>query len=326
MNMNVLFTSAGRRVELLAAFRRALGTLGVHGTIVAIDTDPLAPALREADQRVIVPAIQSQRFAEILQTICWKERIHLVIPTIDPDILFLSTIRRQLEDTGTRVAVVSAEATSIAADKWKTSLFFRRLRVETPECWLPQEASRHQMEFPLFIKPRGGSASKQGFKIEDNAELEFFMRYVPDPVIQEFLPGPEITTDVICSLEGELMGIVSRKRLEVRGGEVTKSVTVRDERIIEACTKIAHELPARGPITVQCIMKDGIPHFTEINARFGGGAPLGFAAGVDSPRWLLAKMAGIPVDIPPIGTYKTGLFMTRCDHSYFLEERDLGGT
>ena len=103
---------------------------------------------------------------------------------------------------------------------------------------------------------------------------------------------------------------------------MTKGVTIFDQGISGACVKVAEALPAVGPITVQCIMKDGIPHFTEINARLGGGIPLGIAAGVDSPRWLLASAAEIPVEIPPLGTYKTGLYMTRFDDSFFLTEED----
>jgi carbamoyl-phosphate synthase large subunit len=69
-------------------------------------------------------------------------------------------------------------------------------------------------------------------------------------------------------------------------------------------------------------MKRGVPHFTEINARFGGGVPLGIAAGADSPQWLLARTAGIQIEIPPLGTYQTGLYLTRFDDSYFLSQED----
>src|SRR5207249_1264001 len=101
---------------------------------------------------------------------------------------------------------------------------------------------------------------------------------------------------------------VSRRRLEVRWGEVAKGVTLWDEGIAAACTRIAQALPAVGPITVQCMMKDGVPHFIEINARLGGGFPLGIAAGADSPRWLLARCAGLELEIPPPGSYQSGLY------------------
>jgi carbamoyl-phosphate synthase large subunit len=56
-DINVLFTSAGRRVELLRAFREAYSLLGITGHVIALDADPLAPALQVADKPFIVPRL-----------------------------------------------------------------------------------------------------------------------------------------------------------------------------------------------------------------------------------------------------------------------------
>lgn len=321
---NVLFTSVGRRVELLRAFHQAYDALGLDGQIVAVDMDPLAPALQLADHPYVVPSLSSPDFIPNLIEICRRERVILVFPLIDPDIPVLAEHRAKIEATGTRVAVVSPEAAKVTGDKWLTTQFFRRLGLSTPRSWLPGQLDSGHAKYPLFIKPRFGSASKATFTVRNEHELAFFSGYVPDPIIQEYLPGPEITNDVICDLDGEVLAVVSRRRIEVRWGEVAKGVTMWDPTIGEACIKIAEALPAVGPITVQCKMKDSLPHFTEINARLGGGVPLGIAAGVDSPRWLLGRAAGLPIEIPPLGTYRTGLHLTRFDDSFFLSETELG--
>jgi carbamoyl-phosphate synthase large subunit len=44
--VNLLFVSAGRRVELLRLFRQAYRRLRLDGRIIATDIDPLAPALQ----------------------------------------------------------------------------------------------------------------------------------------------------------------------------------------------------------------------------------------------------------------------------------------
>jgi carbamoyl-phosphate synthase large subunit len=317
---NVLFTSVGRRVELLRAFRSAYHALQLPGRIVAVDIDPLASALREAGCPYIVPRLMDSDYIPTLIKICRHERINLIFPLIDPDISVLAMNRQVFQTAGAHPAVVSPEAADIAADKWKTSQFFNRLGLSTPRSWLPGNVTFGNLEYPVFIKPRRGSAAQYTFKVRNDRELTFFVDYVPDPIIQEFLSGPEITNDVICGLDGEVLSIISRQRIEVRWGEVAKGVTVYDPAIIEACVKIAKALPAVGPITVQCMMKEGVPHFTEINARLGGGIPLGIAAGVDSPKYLLAKAAGLSVPIPPLGSYKTGLYITRFDDSLFLNE------
>ncbi len=218
--------------------------------------------------------------------------------------------------------MLSDAATRTTQDKWLTTQFFRRIGLGAPQSWLPEQLDTAPLPFPLFIRPRNGSASKNAFKVNDANELRFFAHYIPKPIIQEYVGGEEITSDVICDLDGKLLGVVSRQRLEVRGGEVSKGVTVHNPRIMDACGAIARALPAVGPITVQCRMRDGVPLFTEINARYGGGAPLGIAAGVDSPRWLLAWAAGINVEIPPLGSYQTGLYLSRFDDSFYLTEAD----
>lgn len=320
--MNILFTSVGRRVELLRAFRRAFDALGLAGNIVVTDINPLSPAIQVADRSYMVPRFTSPDYVPTLAAICTREHIGLVFPLIDPDIPILAGHRAVFEAAGARLAVSPEPAVAIAADKWRTTQFFRSLGLATARAWLPDQLDAAQAEYPLFIKPRNGSAAQHTFKVRNARELAFFAEYVPDPIIEELLPGPEVTSDVVCDLEGAVLGVVSRRRIEVRSGEVAKGVTVYDPAIADACVRIARALPAAGPITVQCMFKDGVPHFTEINARLGGGVPLGIAAGVDAPRWLLARAAGLPIDIPALGSYQTGMYMTRFDDSFFLSEAD----
>ena len=53
-----------------------------------------------------------------------------------------------------------------------------------------------------------------------------------------------------------------------------------------------------------------------------GASRVGFAAGMRSPQWLLAQAAGMAVDLPELGAYEVGLYMTRFDESVFLREEE----
>jgi carbamoyl-phosphate synthase large subunit len=321
--MNILFASAGRRVELLRAFRVAYKDLGVSGSIIAADADHLAPALTEADTSYVVPRFTDPEYVPALVTICRREAVNLVFPLIDAEIPILVRHRKALEATGAQVVLVSDEAAAIAADKLLTNRLFRRIGVPAPKSWLPDEARADSIPYPVFIKPRFGSAGNGCFQVGDKRELDFFLDYVPDPIVQEFLPGPEITNDVLCDLTGNVLAVVARRRIQVRAGEVAKGVTIHHPGILQYCVRIAKELKAIGPLNVQCIMRAGRPFFTEVNPRFGGGFPLAFAAGVHFPHWLLAKALGRPIDVPPLGSYSAGLHITRYDDSFFLTEESL---
>jgi carbamoyl-phosphate synthase large subunit len=317
--VNVLLTSVGRRVELAQAFKQAYRTLGLSGSVVATDLNPLSPALQVVDCPYIVPPIASDEYLPALVEICQREHIHLVFPLVDPDIPRLSHARTQLEATGAKLAVVPPAAAEITRDKWQTFQFFMQHGIPVARAWLPPDVPP-EAEFPLFIKPRAGSASQDTFKIHNQDELNFFSQYIRQPIVQEFLPGPEITSDVLCDMQGQVLSVVSRRRLEVRGGEVVKGVTIYDEAITQYCIRIARQLQAVGPITVQCMLRDGQPFFTEVNARFGGGFPLALAAGVDAPKILLAQQAGLPIEIPSPGQYTIGLYVSRFDNAFFIDE------
>jgi carbamoyl-phosphate synthase large subunit len=320
--MNILFTSVGRRVELVRAFRSAYASLDLDGAIFAVDIDPLAPALQEVDDAYLLPRVDDPSYPDALRRVCDKERIDLVFPLIDPDVPVLALNQDLLETSGARVVVIPAASAEIIGDKWSTYQFFLEQGVPTPRTW-PADLDEMDTRYPLFLKPRHGSAAKDTFKVAGRQELEFLMEAVPDSVLQEFVGGPEITTDVLCDLDGEVLAVVSRERIEVRTGEVAKGRTIHDPVIQEHCARVARTLNAVGPITVQCLMGETGPLFTEVNARFAGGAPLAIAAGADLPRWFLARAAGIEQEIPPLGTYRTELYMTRFDESFLLTPEDL---
>lgn len=328
--VTVVLVSAGRRVELTRALHRAYEAVGVEGRTVAVDIDPLAPAMHEADRSYLIPRLTDPAFLPALVSICEREQATLVVPLTDRDIPVLARGRAEIEETGARVLVLPDEGVVITSDKLLTHRFFVRNGVPAPRSWSADEARGAELDYPLFIRPRRGSAGEGAFPVRDERELAFFLDYVSDPIVQEHLSGPEITTDVFSDFglsdgqEGRVLGAVCRQRIEVRSGEVAKGVTVCNPEVVGHCVTIARALTAPGPITVQCILRDGHPLFTEVNARFGGGAPLGLAAGVPALEWLVALAAGMEVDPPPLGSYAMGRYLTRYDDSFVLDERDLG--
>jgi len=323
MIVNTLFTSVGRRVELIDAWRSAYKDIGFDGKIIATDIDPLAPALNRVDTGYIVPKVTSAAFVNSLEKICKQENIHLIFPLIDPDILVLAENREKLESFGAKLVISPIDGVHTTRDKLLTSIFFNEIEISSPTTWLTGTIEPVELEYPVFIKPISGSAAKDTYRVDTAEELEFFIKKIKNPIIQEFLPGPEVTTDVICDFSGDVLSAVSRQRIEVRWGEVAKGKTIYNKNILNCCIKIAKALKAIGPITIQCIFKENKPYFTEVNMRYGGGAPLGIAAGVNSPKWYLSLISGKAIDIPPFGSYKKNLYLSRYDTSTFLTEEKL---
>lgn len=288
--MRILFTSVGRRVELVQAFRSAADRLGIHLEIYGADISDSAPALAFCDHTVIVPRIKDASYIPCLQKICAEQCIDALIPTIDTDLLILAQNREQFGST--HVVISTPEKIAVCRDKRFTADYFHSVGLKSPQPI--DDWTRYDGGYPAFIKPKDGSSSILAYKVENEKELESFAEQVPDYIIQPYISGTEYTVDIFCDFEGNPIFITPRIRLAVRAGEVLKTKITQDKQIIGEMKQLIKDYAPCGQITVQMIRQDstGDDYYIEINPRFGGGAPLSMKAGADSAEALLRLLHG----------------------------------
>lgn len=316
MKNNVLILSAGRRVELVKCFKAAAAERNNGSKIVAADLSETAPALYFADRHFTIPRIGTEGYLEAIVSICREEKIGLVVPTIDTELLLLAENKEWLErETGAIILISSPEVVQICRDKRESQHFFEENGFLVPA--RIENIHDENLTFPVFIKPLDGSSSINAFKVKNREELEFFHQYIENPIVQEYMEGEEYTVDVFLNFDSEILSIVPRKRLAVRSGEIAKGLIVKDRAIMEDVRRLMEVLKPIGHITVQCMKtKRGI-EYIEINPRFGGGAPMSIMAGADSCRLLYELLAG---EEPKYSEdYKENLLFLRFDESIMLD-------
>ena len=292
--MKLLFTSVGRRVELMQAFRNAADNLGIELELIGADISTTAPALYFCDTKVKVPKISDPNYIPFLVSFCAEHSVDALIPTIDTDLFLLAENKERF--TGTNVIISAPESIRICRDKRLTGNFFLNAGVKCP---LPvDDYKKYNQGFPAFIKPKDGSSSINAYKANNQEELESLAKMVPDYIVQPFIEGTEYTVDAFCDFEGNPVFITPRLRLAVRSGEVLKTKISQDKTIIAEMKRIIEALKPCGPITVQLIRdtKSGDDYYIEINPRYGGGAPLSMKAGADSSEVMLKLLSGQKVD------------------------------
>lgn len=285
--IRILFTGVGRRVELLQAFRQAALVLDKNLKIFGADMAGTAPALAYCDYTRKVVGMRDPQYIDNLLEICKEDRIDLVIPTIDTDLLVLSENKQRFSDIGTRVMISSSDMIRICRDKNNTSQFFVDCGLKAP---MPvNDWKQYDAGYPAFIKPKDGSSSINAFKVENREELEVYANQVEDYIVQPFVEGREYTIDIFCDWEGNPLSIVPRERLQVRAGEVLKTEITMDDVMISEAKDLCNAFKPCGPMTVQLIRdsKTGDDYYIEINPRFGGGAPLSMKAGARSAEMIL---------------------------------------
>lgn len=279
---NILFSSAGKRVELLKEFQKELKSKIDNAKVLAVDLNTfMSPACHVADEAFAVPRVTNPEYVNELLKICVENEVRVVIPTIDTELLILANNKDLFEEHGIEILVSSAEFISTCRDKRNTMDLFDKVGIKYPRL-----IDKHNPSFPLFAKPYDGSLSTNIHIIKKEEELTndilndpklLFMEYIDKKEYKEF------TVDMYYDKDGFVKSIVPRERLEIRAGEINKGIT-RKNYIVEFLKERMNHLPGvRGCICIQLFFRDedndilGI----EINPRFGGGYPLSYYAGAN---------------------------------------------
>jgi len=326
-DFNVLISSAGRRVALLRIFRDALVEAGRKGKVMASDMSRLSSAACSADRSFLVPPCTSPAFIPAMLEICRENEIGLVVPTIDTELPAYASSRDLFSGIGTTVAVSSPEVVSIGGDKKMTHEWLVRNGFPTVRQASAGDAAREadSWVFPIIVKPRFGSSSIGLTLAEDREHLRVLAKK-GDLLAQEIAMGSEFTVDVLVDRRGKCACVVPRKRLEVRGGEVSKGLTVRCEPLTDLARRVCEALPgAYGVLNIQIFMEEKTRELKviEINPRFGGGFPLTWQAGGKFPLWILEECLGLPSTASD-SSWKDGLVMLRYDDAVFVNAGEAG--
>lgn len=314
--INVLFSSIGRRVELVQYFKRASEKLNIESKLIGIDNNKTAPGLRFVDNYYLVPKVNDPNFIKEVIEICKKENISMIIPTIDTELILYSENKEKIfRESGAKVIVSDLNSIKIMRDKIRTEVFLKEKGFKVPKTLSKEDIKNKNYSFPLFIKPLNGSSSFNNFKIKNEKELEFFKDYVPNPLIQEFIDGVEYCVDVFNDLDSNIITAVPKNRLAFREGEITKGRIEKDKEIIEVSKKLMQVLPSIGEINFDCMKKENKIYILEINGRFAGGCPMSFEAGADSPINLYRIFLGEKLKYNE--NYKDNMLALRFDTAIF---------
>ncbi|WP_294182026.1 ATP-grasp domain-containing protein [uncultured Clostridium sp.] len=324
--MKILMTSIGRRVQLIKYLKKSCIVIGA-------DAGDMAPAINFVDEFYRVPRISDKKYVNSLIAICKSEDVDMLIPLHEYEFYKLCNNRSKFGEVGTILLLSSRGILDVCQNKINTYNFFVENDIKAPRTYSKDEIdflldhNSKLLRFPLVVKPVSGMGSAGVYKVNSLKELRFFIDYVENPLVQEYVEGREYTVDVLCDLKGMPVSIVPRERLEIRDGEVSKSRTVFNKKIIKETYRLMEclanlkkdkNISAIGPFTVQCrIDKNGSIKFIEINPRFGGGVPLTFEAGVDYGKYFDMMAAGKKVQ-SIIGKFKE-MTMLRYDEAVFID-------
>jgi carbamoyl-phosphate synthase large subunit len=294
----VLLTGVGKRYDIVSAFAQ-------HAFTIAADPSPLAPAQYAADLRVAPPRIDDPGYVPFLQRLVAEHNVGAVVPLTDLDIEVLAGAELP-------AFVPSVEIARDTFDKFAAHELLTRNGLPSPPTVLPPELPD---AYPVMVKPRQGSGARSIHPAADREEMEFFVRYVKEPVmVQRLMQGPEFSIDILSDLDGRCLNAIPRTMIESRGGESIKGTVIKDDELIELGRNVVETLGVRGPCTVQAFRDAEIGlGITDVNTRFGGAFPAPMYAALPGRTYpeLIVRMARGETIEPHVGEFRHGHTFTR---------------
>jgi len=148
----------------------------------------------------------------------------------------------------------------------------------------PQFTGESEM---VIVKPRFGFGSRDLQVMQTSAFEILGDNWDSSWVVQDFIPGPEVSVDVYVTKLNEFVAI-SRDRIRVSEGEVLETRTRDlDSFELNLVETLVTSMRIRGPINIQLIGDEKL--VLEVNPRFSGGATASIAAGWNAPAWLISE-------------------------------------
>lgn len=317
--LHLCVTSAGRRVELINSLRVDARSLNLEPQITAIDLNAnLSAASQLADQSHSIVRCTDRQYIPQLIQICRENKVQILIPTIDTELAILAENKETFVQNNIHIVVSSRDAVRIARDKYLTAQILEQAKISSPKTLLLTDLLQANgvINYPVVLKRIDGSSSIGLCFAQNFDEVKSLRLDENSYIAQEKCLGPEYTINCYVDQKGNLRAAVPHRRIETRGGEVSKGVTERRADLHQLAHQIVEVLPGlRGPFCFQAILTIKGPVVFEINARFGGGYPLAHAAGATFGKWIIQEALGLTCSAND--DWEDGLLMLRYDGAVF---------
>lgn len=304
----------------------AIKTLKENGyCIIGCDIYPkewIANSL-ELDEFRQAPRISNQEeYFNFIVNICKELKLDYILPLIDYEVDLLSEKKDWLyENFNVIVCTSNFESVKTCRNKY---ILPKKISNKNITNLIPTELLENleleRISYPSIIKPVSGRSS-QGIKIINSIEeLKNFILFndVEDYIIQPFIEGDIIVTDVIRNSTSEDIVSISRKELlrNSTGAGTTVEILL-DNRFNEISSRLVKELNIEGTVCIEYVLtKNDEIYLLEINPRFSGGIVFSYMAGYDFIKNHLNVFTNLEIEHQPnvsnlIIARKYGEYVTR---------------
>lgn len=322
--INVGITSIGSGVgqSIIDSCRLSNLPLKTHGYGV----NPFAFGAFSCDIQRNLPEIYSDNYIDALLEVCKQDDIHILIPSLDDELLLLKENINKFNDISVIIPLSSHELIELCRDKAKMSdvlndygdFFVQRYNKHQ----LQELAAQNKITYPLLAKPKSGFASRGLMLIRNKSDIALVR---DDQVIQEIAAPAssdpnylaftqalengevaqlgELSLQLVFNKKGDELGRFASYNKLVNGVpiEIIPADVPEAWAAVEKFLPKLREYGIYGPLNLQGRMTEAGPKFFEMNARFTGLSGLRAMTGFNEVEAIIADALILNHAAPLIG-------------------------
>ena len=285
--LTILFLGGARRVSLAELLKRSGKRIGYDIKIVSYELTEDVPISLEAK---VVKGLRwdDPDVVDDIGRVIKEYEVDVILPFVNGAIEVASMCRDRYRDVF--VPVTDFDIVSRLFDKSEAAKTFKEAGLPIPRTYSVLNA-----EVPAIAKPRKGGSSR-GIHIFRNMEELMHLNDLQNYLLQEYIENcKEYTVDCYISHAGEILVTVPRERLEIMGGESTRTRTCRNEILENLCREVIEKFSLRGPVNLQFLHDLDADRYLlmEVNPRLGGGVICSIYAGAPITDYIIREALGV---------------------------------
>ena len=301
--INILLLGGGRKVSLAQQLKISGEKLGYSVSIFSYDLTAEEPIVLEGEVIPGLPWNDPGVVGDICRIVEEKD-IDILLPMLNGAIEVASMCRLRLPKVF--IPVTDFAVAKPLFDKSEAATLFKKEKFPIPKTYNVLSA-----KMPAIAKPRKGGSSKGIFVFNDMEDL-MHLHDLSAYIIQEYLENcREFTVDSYIDASGNILTIVPRERLNVLGGESTRTKTCRNPFLEKFSIEVITRLGLRGPVNLQFLHDLDTDRYLllEVNPRLGGAVICAILAGAPITDYIIREAMG--QTLTPCDDWKDGALLAR---------------
>lgn len=292
--------------------------------IVGLSYDPLDPGnyMKQVADSVFLmsyPSVGKDIMMDRLLTIFEKERIDVLMPTLDSELSAYIGISDALASLGVRTFLPTEEQLKLRS-KANFQELKTRLDISIPKSLVLTDTREipklhDEFEFPVMVKGQFYDAYIAYSPMEVESLFHRILAKWGAPVIvQQFIAGEEFDVAALGDGQGGLIGSTAMRKMQLTDkGKAWGGITIKDDRLNGFLADAMRRIKWRGPCELEVMKsRDGRLYLIEINPRFPAWIYLSVGCGTNLPAAAIRLALGEAVS--PMPPSPPGIMFLRHSH------------